>query len=84
MDITKIGTPLTLRAPYLVPDVEQYSVQQVVFIMLSTSCPSAQRCVWHVTGLLIGQFKAVLRANLFVDLPPFVVLVTCTVITLVN
>lgn len=32
---------------------------------------SAQRCVRHVTGLLVGHFKAALGAILLVDSPTF-------------
>ena len=35
------------------------------------SCPSAQPCVWCITGPLFSQFKEALRANLSVDHPTF-------------
>ena len=54
------------------PDVEQSSTRVCLYNAVNfLSCPSAQPCVWCITGLLFSRFKEALRANLSVDHPTF-------------
>lgn len=47
MDITKIGTPLSLRAPYLVPDAEQHCTTGCFYRAVSSLSKCSVLCRAH-------------------------------------